>query len=405
MRDTFAILREREYRKYAAASLLAAVGTGMQFVAISWYLWTITGSASAIGWVLVVSALPGMLLSPWIGALVDRWEAKRICIGADLARAAILVPLIAIMHFHEKSIAAVYVCIFLIAVCDNFFQPAVGAMVRSIVDRERLLPANIVGNMCMQVGVLVGAGVGGLLLAKFDAPTVIVINAVALSVSAGLTFWIKTSSDVPRAQAKKALLFDEFKAGATYIVQHPHIVWLAMLQMFVYVTLYVCNTLLPAFVDKELGGGASAFGIIDAAWGAGALLGGLSLGAIAKRMDRRSLGVLGLLLLSVAIFVFLTSHYVPQAFLAYVMLGFLACVIRVNTDTILVSEVDPVFFGRVKAAIAMFISYMGLIVYICVGYLGDIVDIRTIYMVLGSMLFLGFLAAASTRFGIRSYAR
>lgn len=409
MSRTFSVLRDREYGKYAAASVLTSVGTGMQFVAISWYLWTITHSASGIGWILIISTLPGMLFSPWIGALIDRGDARRICLGADLVRCAILVSLIVAMFSSQSHVAMVYVCIFFIAICDNFFQPAVGAMVRSIVSRERLLPANIVGNMCMQIGVLVGAGVGGLLVAQFGAPLVLLVNAVALLVSAVLTLWIKTSAPEsksgPEAIAKRPGFLDDFKATAKYIAQHRHIVWLANLQMFVYITLFVCNTLLAAFVDKELAAGASGFGIIDAAWGGGALLGGLSLSTIVKKVDRRMFGLLGLLLLSAAVFTFLTSHAVPQACFAYVLLGFLACTIRVNTDTILISEVDPAHFGRIKSTITMFISYIGLAVYAVVGYLGDMVAIRTIYMALGSALFLGFLVAALPRVGIRSVAQ
>ncbi|MET3139927.1 DHA3 family macrolide efflux protein-like MFS transporter [Undibacterium sp. GrIS 1.2] len=409
MSSIFSVLREREYSKYAAASALTSVGTGMQFVAISWYLWTITHSASAIGWILILSTLPGMLFSPWIGALIDRGDARRICISADLVRCAILVALVVATYSIKTNLTIFYVSIFCIAICDNFFQPAVGAMVRSIVSREQLLSANIVGNMCMQIGVLVGAGVGGLLVAQFGAPVVLLVNAFALIISAILTSCIKTLA--PRLESefgeitKHPSFMDEFKATAKYIFQHSHIIWLANLQMFVYITLYVCNTLLAAFVDRELAAGASGFGIIDAAWGAGALLGGLSLSTIVKKIDRRLFGLLGLLLLSAAVFLFLTSHALPQAFFAYLLLGFLACTIRVNTDTILVSEVDPAYFGRVKSTITMFISYIGLALYAVVGYLGDTVAIRTIYIALGSALFLGFLVAALPRIGIRRIAQ
>ncbi|MET3134807.1 DHA3 family macrolide efflux protein-like MFS transporter [Oxalobacteraceae bacterium GrIS 1.11] len=403
MKSTFSILLDREYKKYAAASILTSVGTGMQFVAISWFLYKLSGSSSSIGWMLIVATLPGILFSPWIGTLVDRWDARLICIGSDIVRGVVLLFLVTCMYLGKSSATIIYGCAFLIAICDNFFQPAVGSLVRNIVVRERLLSANIIGNMSMQIGIMTGASIGGLLVARYGALLVVCINMVSFFVSAVLIYWINTKYQKNTSSGKgpKIGFFAEFKATRNYIATHSNIIWLAMLQMFVYLTLYICNTLLPAFVDKELAGGAAGFGMIDAAWGVGAMLGGFALTYVARRIDRRLFGLAGLLLMSAAIFIFLTARAVPQAVCAYLMLGFLTCMIRVNTDTILVTEVDPQYFGKVKATITMFISYIGLGVYGSVGYIGDHISIRSIYLALGLAIFFGFFVAVLPRVGLR----
>lgn len=406
MRDNFAVLKDPEYAKYAAASVLTAIGSGMSFIAMSWFLYKLTGSALAIGWILVISTLPGVLFSPWIGAFVDRWDAKLICVGADVARGAIFLLVAVAMYYERLTPEMVYLSTFLVAVCDNFFQPAVAALIRDTAPRDQLLQANVLSNMSMQIGGLGGASAGGLLVAEFGPAVVVFSNGFSFVVSAVLTFWIRVRHERVRAAAQvvKSSFIREFKETYAYLKGAGFVVWLAVQQMFVYVTLYICNTLLPVFVDRELHAGVAGFGIIDAAWGIGALAGGLSLSYLVARVNPRYFSLGGLMLMAILLLVFLTAGFVPQAAVAYAGLGFLACVIRINTDTILVSRVDPAYFGRVKASITMFISYVSLVVYLAVGYAGDNMSVRYIYLAVSVVILVAVVAArlhASTAAGVR----
>lgn len=395
MRNNFAILKDPEYAKYASASVLTAIGSGMCFIAMSWFLYKLTGSALAIGWILVISTLPGILFSPWIGAFVDRWDAKAICVGADVARGAIFLLVSMAMYYERLTPELVYLSTFLVAICDNFFQPAVAALIRDTAPRDQLLQANVLSNMSMQIGGLGGASAGGLLVADFGPAVVVCTNGVSFLVSAVLTCWIRMRHERASVveQAVKPSLIREFKETFVYLQGAGFVVWLAVQQMFVYVTLYICNTLLPVFVDRELHAGAAGFGVIDAAWGVGALAGGLSLSYLAARINPRYFSLGGLILMAASLIIFLTAGFVPQAALAYAGLGFLACVIRVNTDTILVSRVDPAYFGRVKASIAMFISYVSLVVYLAVGYAGDKMSVRYIYLAVSVVILTAVVTA------------
>lgn len=94
----------------------------------------------------------------------------------------------------------------------------------------------------------------------------------------------------------------------------------------------------------------------------------------------------GLGAISFLLFVFLTANSVPQAAAAYFLLGAFVVMIRVNSDTLIATGVEPSQFGKVKAAISMFISYVSLIAYAGVGYLGDIMSVRWIYFILSVVI-------------------
>lgn len=406
MVSTFSVLRDRQYSKYALAAILTTVGGAMHFIAMSWFLYKLTGKTSSIGWILIISTLPGLLFSPWIGVLVDRWDTKRICVVTDLIRGMAVLCLVIAMYCDIATVELVYLTTFLIAICDNFFQPAVAAMVRNTVEKEKLLAANVMSSTSMQIGGLAGAGVGGLLVAYFGVAPVILVNALSFLASAALTQWIivRHSSERSSAAGNKWSVLAELKRTLAYVGQNRFVVQLAVMQLFVYLTLYVCNTLLTAFIDKVLKESAAAFGLIDAAWGAGALAGGLAISYLVRRVSRQQFAVISLFLLSMSGLVFLTSHSVPQATIGYFFLGFLTCAIRINTDTILVSEVSPDYFGKIKATIAMFVSSISIAVYACVGYLGDITDIRYIFATLSALTLVGCVVLTSPRllFGLPS---
>ncbi|WP_241611778.1 MFS transporter [Rosenbergiella epipactidis] len=383
-----------EYRKYFLATVLTSVGSGMQFIAMSWVLYKMTGSSASIGWILIISTVPGMLFSPWIGAIVDRYEPRIICISTDVIRGVILILLVLTMYHGMLEEKWIYLSAFLLAICENFFQPAASALVRDTVTTPQLLTANIAGNIGMQVGTLVGAGIGGVLVAATGPTTVVLLDSVSFFISAVLTFWILTQPTIGTAQENtiQSDFMQEFRETLTYMRNNSFLIWITVVQVLVYITLYVCNTLLPVFVDRELRASAAGFGLIDSAWGIGAVGGGFVLAYLSRKLDYKQFTIFGLLALASAILILLTSLQVLQAAFAYLLIGFLTCVLRLLTDTILVTQVDRRYFGKVKASIAMVISYLSLGVYAIVGYLGDEVSIRWIYLALLSMILLGFFA-------------
>lgn len=396
MLSLLSLIAGREFRKYIAASILTAIGSGMYFVAISWYIYSTSGSAMAVGWVLIVSSLPGLLFSPWIGVLVDRWNVRSICIVSDFARALILMFVAASMYYEVLGLTSIYLATFLIALCENFFQPAVGALIRDIVPKERLLDANVSSSMSMQIGLLMGASIGGFLVALLGTQSVVFVNVISFSISGFLTLWIKHTPaikhSVDRSVTTSAIR--EFYDAIHYAIGTRFVIGLAIQQMFIYVTLSVCNTLLPIFVDRELSAGAQGFGLIDAVWGVGAICGGFSLTYIVKKIHAEWFGVVGLGAISLLLFIFLTANSVFQAAFAYFWLGAFVVMIRVNSDTLIAISVEPSHFGKVKAAISMLISYLSLIAYAGVGYLGDIISVRWIYLMLSVVILCSALVTS-----------
>ncbi len=392
--DLALVLRLPDGRKYLAAAALAAIGSGMYFVAVSWYLFQTQGSTMAIGWAFIATTLPGLVLSPVVGVLVDRWNPRHVCAAADLVRCLVLLALAGGMAAGSLQPMHIYAAGFLVALCDNFFQPAVAAMVRDMVSKAHVLQANIVGSMAIQIGTLVGASLGGFAIAAFGTDVVVAINAGAFGISALLIFRIR------QAAVRHALPAGPRPAPAGVLAEFgqalreaPHravLLVVALQQVLAYLTVFVCNTLLPGFVVRDLQAGAEAFGLIDAGWGLGALAGGLLLNLLLQRLTAARVGAGCLLFFGLALCALAMAQTAWHAAAAYVVLGCLGVALRIHADTQIVRLVDPAHFGKIKSGVVMLVSWASLATYAAVGWAGDQFSSRGIYLAVA----LPVLAAA-----------
>ncbi|MEO8153334.1 MAG: MFS transporter [Rhizobacter sp.] len=395
------VMRLPEYRKYFAAAVLAAIGSGMYFVAISWYLFKTSGSTMAIGWAFIATTLPGLLLSPIVGVLVDRWDSKRVCAVADLLRGLILLLLAFGMATGTLLPLHIYVASFFIALCDNFFQPAIGALVRDLVAKERLLSANIVGSMASQVGTLVGASLGGFAVAALGTDAVVGLNACSFFASAALLVWIRHAhrpAGAAPAKAQAEGVIAQFRRAVEETPQRALLLMIVTQQVMAYLTVFICNTLLPGFVVRELHAGAESFGLIDAGWGVGALSGGVLLSLLLKRGSAARVGAACLVAFGLGLATLAVAQSAAHATAAYLVLGCLGVMLRINGDTEIAKTVAPAHFGKIKSGVVMLISWLSLAVYGAVGYLGDTVSSRYIYVSLaGFTLICGVLMLSRPR--------
>jgi DHA3 family macrolide efflux protein-like MFS transporter len=383
-------LANRSYRTYFIGTTVSAVGDGMHFIAIAWLLLQIAGTTSSIGWLLAMSSFAGIFLSPGIGVLVDRWDRRLTCMGADFFRGTTLLAIPLLFYTGMLQPLHLYIVMFLVAIGDRFYWPASGGLVREIIPVTELLAANSLSSILSQAGVLVGAGLGGLLVARFDAGLIILVNACSFFFSGICVSLVRRGILSPQRNIRLSAL-QSLQQGLRYLRRHPYTIGVAFLQLFLYMTLYSTNVLLPVFASRVLNVGARGFGAIDAAWAGGAILGGLSLVKMMRRIGERRYFTFGMFFLALAMLLFATSNSLPQAVIGYLCMGFTCVSARVACDTVIQSETDTAFQGRVKTTVSLMIAWVSLSVYLGIGYLGDVIPIRTIYLSLALIMLIGSL--------------
>ncbi|MGB0929829.1 MAG: MFS transporter, partial [Chitinophagales bacterium] len=133
-------------------------------IALLWILLELTGSNAATGLIAMSGYLPSLLFGLFSGALVDRFDKRRIMLLADVAR-AILVACIPILYYVGGLNGLVLgLFTFAIASFNTLFNPARDALVGKIVPPNKQLQANSLIHTSWQYALFVGPAIAGFLL-------------------------------------------------------------------------------------------------------------------------------------------------------------------------------------------------------------------------------------------------
>jgi MFS transporter, DHA3 family, macrolide efflux protein len=179
--------------------VISSLGDRIHQVALVFLVARATDSSPlALGLVFAAITVPGLIVGPFAGALVDRWDRKHVMVASDLIRAAIvcLIPLASLLH-----VALIVALVFALSAVSSFFRPARSAALPRVVPDEDLLTANSAMWVADTVSDLVGYGLGGLFVAFLGSSLV-------------MAFWLDGASYLVSAALVAAVVIPPLAAGA-----------------------------------------------------------------------------------------------------------------------------------------------------------------------------------------------
>jgi MFS family permease len=282
-------LRERNFRMLWAGSAISAVGDQFYLVALPWVVLQLTGSAVAVGTILMAVAIPRAALMLFGGALTDRISARRILMSTASARTLLVTVIGFLLWWHLLQLWQLYVLGFFFGVADAFAWPAATTLLPSVVKREQLVAANSVFQTTGQLTTIAAPAPAGLVIKALGTAWAFFIDAISfLFIIAAL--W--RLPDPPKAaSAAKPPVWRSILDGIAYVRRDVPLRSL----MLVAAMLNFCisgpmGVGLPYLVKTKFGS-AAAYGLVISAMAAGGLIGALLAGIL--KIKRRGLLLLG----------------------------------------------------------------------------------------------------------------
>lgn len=159
-------LASRNFRLWASADVVSVTGTWMQVFGLNWVVMARTGSATAVGLSVLVSALPALLLGPWSGALADRVDPRRIILAGQSTH-AVLAVVLAMLVRTEAPIGTLYVLTAFSGLIGVVEGPALGRFGSQAVPREDLGNALAIGSLINSTGRVLGMTSAGIIAAPW----------------------------------------------------------------------------------------------------------------------------------------------------------------------------------------------------------------------------------------------
>lgn len=390
------IFRYRPYLLYFIGHTGSMLGTGMQFIANSWLAMELTGKGHSVAFVLVATSLPGILLSPFIGIYVDRFDRRWLAVATDVFRALMLLVVPALWYLDLLQPWHLYLTSFFIALGDEFYAPTAMGLIREVVPQEMLLYANLTTTLSLQIGMLAGAALGGVII-HFTSPiTVMIINAVSF-VFSGICIWfMRKGRLLPKTKTDQTKGFRQFikelLEGISYIRVHTRIIILYVMMAFIRSTLYTINVLLAPFAKNVIKVGALGFGYIDAAFAIGAIVGNFVLPIVTRLLGAPQTMTVGMWAIGTCLYLFAASQGLITAVVSYFLLG-VTFQVGVLYMTQAQQNTELSYQGRVHSTFNTIFAIISLVVYLAMGFLGEQISIRLLYVFQGSLMAISGLIA------------
>jgi MFS family permease len=307
-----AVLRQRDFSLLWFGGVLSVTGDLFLFIALPFFVYERTGSVLATGAMFAAETLPRLLFGSMAGVFVDRWDRKRTMVYADLSRAVVLLPLLAVAA--GGPLALVYAVAFVEASVSMFFLPAKSATIPNLVAERDLTAANSLNSVGEEVPSLVGPLLGGALLGVVGLSGLVLLDVATYLASALLISLISAPTaataeepDVAPGVAVSAWAnaLKEWLEGLRLIGRDRSVAVLFAVVLIAHLGEGAVTVLIIVFFRDALGGGSAEFSYFIAAYGVGGILGGLLLGWSSRLIDETRLFAMSLIangLLLIAIY-------------------------------------------------------------------------------------------------------
>jgi MFS family permease len=345
-------LRHRNYRLFFGGQGVSLIGTWMTRVATGWLVYRLTGSAFLLGFVSFASQIPILLLGPFAGVWVDRWNRHRVLVVTQ--------ALSMLQSFGLAVLALTQTITVTDIILLNLFQGAINAfdmpsrqafVVEMVENREDLGNAIALNSSLVNAGRLVGPSVAGLVIAAVGEGYCFLIDGFSyMAVIASLLAMTVTPRQTKPAEQS---VLSELRDGWNYVRGFRPIWSILLLLALVSLVGMPYTALMPIFAGRILHGGAHTLGFLMGASGVGALIGAVSLAA------RRSVLGLGRVIpltaagFGASLIAFASSRMLWLSLLLLVVTGFSFMQQMAASNTILQTITDDKMRGRVMSFYAM----------------------------------------------------
>lgn len=345
-------LAHRNFRLFFSGQSVSLIGTWITRIATSWLVYRLTGSAFLLGVVGFWGQIPTLVLSPFAGVLVDRWDRRAILVWTQALSAAQSLALAVLALTNVITVKWVIILQIAQGVINSFDTPARQSFVVQMVDDPADLPNAIALNSTMvNASRIIGPSIGGLIIAAVGEGWCFLIDAISYLAVIGSLLAMQVRP--VEGRKKSGAMVDELRAGFQYVTRFPPVRTALMLLAIVSAMGMPYSVLMPVIATDVYHGGAHTLGFLMTASGLGAVAGALYL---ASRLSVLGLGRVMVTATScfgigLVAFGLARSFWVALLVLPVVGAGFM--VQMASTNTVLQTITEESLRGRVMAFYTM----------------------------------------------------
>jgi MFS transporter, DHA3 family, macrolide efflux protein len=340
------IFNNPNFRNILIGNAISTVGDGFHSIAAMWWIKVQTGSDALVASVAIAKGLTSVILAPFAGALVDRHDRRRVMLLADLGR-AVIISILGVLGITEGLEPWMLISsAVLIAVLDTLFSPAFSSSIPNIVDQDQLAPANSSLQIAGTLAAITGPALGGIAIAAFGSGFGFLVNAASFVISASFIFASHIPMPTRTTEATNSSLLNDVIKGWHWLRGQRLLFGIILLALGLNFLMAPLQVLFPGYAKDVLQSDARGFGLLEAGFPMGFLIGAVLLGVIKPRklgpMVLTCMVAVGGIVVALGI-----SKLLPVSLGLIVSLGVLLAIMNITITVVFQSRIPNEMQGRV----------------------------------------------------------
>ena len=351
-----ALLRVAGFGRVALGTLLARLGGQMWEIVLVLFVLQRYQSAGLAGLTVLLSILPGLVLSPVAGALLDRQGRVRLMILDYAVTAGLMATIVVLSLGHRLPPPLLLLIVAVLGVSNILSITGARSLFPLMLPRALWDRANGLDTSMYSLTAVVGPAIAGIVVARFGPEAgLLVTGGVAAIASLSL---VGVHEPVARVDSGASLIGDA-RAALLYVVRHASLRGLAVTLFLANLGFGVIPVGLPVLVLRHLHGSAANVGQIFAVVGLAGLAAGLLIGRV-NTEGRERLLIAGCIAIQVPTLVLLAfTNSWTMVFAIAVIAGATGSIINVGIFALRQRRTDPAWFGR-AFAVSMSLNFAGV---------------------------------------------
>lgn len=386
----FKALKSKNFKLFFYGQSVSVIGTWMQKTAISWMVYSITGSVFLLGLATFLSMIPSLFLAPLAGSIIGRYDRHKAMIllqSLAMFQAGALALLIYLKIYNINFILALSL---FQGIINAFDMTCRQTMMIDIVDNKEDLPNAVALNSTLNnFARIAGPALAGIILHNYGEDICFIGNFLSYIPVLISLLMMKITPHIKAVDKFKML--EDFIEGFDYVKKEAEMA--KMLLMLMCSSLFVIsfNTLMPIFAKDIFSGNAQTFSWFESAAGIGSILSAIYLANLKKSDYMSKIMIAASLLLGFSIIILAYSNSLTVALICMALSG-VGMMAQTSSINIYVQTQSAVNM-RSRSISYYLMAYQGMIPVgsLIIGYVSHIIGTRHTVAIQGIICILSVI--------------
>ena len=371
---------------FLTGQFLSGITSMIVQYAIIWYLTKETGSATILSFATLLGMIPMVLLSPFAGPLVDRWDKKRLLILTDIIVALFAMVLVVVGTISDTfPLWLVFVSLFIRAIAQTFQMPTIQSILPTMVPEEELTRINGQLGMVQSANFIIAPAIGAFLFTVIPINWLILLDVLGAVFGVGLLVFVTIPKVI--SQGETIHLLTDTKFGVKKLYENKGL-WHIMLNGAVFTLLFMpAASLYPLMTMGDFGQNVGQAGLVEVVYSVGMLAGGAVIGFFGKWKDRMKPIFMAYVVVGTTIGASGLLPGATQGFFYFLLLnagaGFATPYFNTLLMAIIQQSYEPNVLGRVLGVFNSLMTLPGPIGLIFAGPLTDKIGVEKMFLIAG----------------------